>query len=181
MQWRRVMLDVPPTSRSRQSAGGGAPAVVRCCRAGDLRALEWGGAFRAHRHIFEETFARHQRGGARMLVAEVGGQLAGQIWIELEKRPVPELWALRVHPAQRGRGLGALLLRAAESELAGRGVLEARITAEPANHRALSLYRRLGFRDAAARVERFGYRDPDWGWIERRLFLRVLAKRVERA
>jgi GNAT superfamily N-acetyltransferase len=121
--------------------------VIRRCRRGDLRALEWDGVFRDAAPLFTRMFELAEHGAMVMLVATCRGEHVGQIWIDLARdREGAVLWALRVKPAWRGRGLGRRLIAAAEhiSRHHRRGWVE--IEAEPNNLRARALYESLGYR-----------------------------------
>lgn len=93
------------------------PVRLRACTAADLPALECGGAFTHHRALIAAAFRRQQAGAVVMIVAEAGRALAGQLWVDLERRRAAGagfLWALRVAPWIEGRGLGTRLLAAGE-------------------------------------------------------------------
>jgi ribosomal protein S18 acetylase RimI-like enzyme len=55
------------------------------------------------------------------------------------------LWQLGVLPALQSRGLGTLLVRAAEERIRARGLTRAELGVEDANPRARALYERLGY------------------------------------
>lgn len=135
------------------------PAVrIRLCEACDLGALEWDGLFAAHREIIAEAFARQRAGTNVMLLAETGTRVAGQVWLDLQKGPprAARLWAFRVHPAMRGRGIGTRLLEAAEAWLARHGFNTAAIGVEKSNRAARRLYERRGYHVVAPLVEHYG-------------------------
>src|SRR4051794_24774579 len=99
------------------------PAALRVATRADLTALEWGGAFTHHRQLITEAFERQEQGEVLILVGDVGGVPAGQIWVDLSKRrseSVGVLWALRVMPALRCVGFGSRLIRCAERTLVAR-------------------------------------------------------------
>jgi ribosomal protein S18 acetylase RimI-like enzyme len=124
------------------------PVLIRPCRAGDLPALEWFGLFAAHRALVRKTFRRQQRGEALMLVAEVGGEASGQLWIDWRGHGpgVAEIWAVRVMPCLQGQQIGARLVAAAEKLLLARGCRRAVLEVETDNPRARRFYERHGYR-----------------------------------
>jgi ribosomal protein S18 acetylase RimI-like enzyme len=72
-----------------------------------------------------------------------------------------EVETLSVHPDERGRGIGTLLLRAVESELAGLGVDELSLHALSTNHQAMAFYERHGLRPFAQWLSVAGFRNRD--------------------
>ena len=63
--------------------------------------------------------------------------------------PSAELLAVAVDSGWRGRGIGRALVLAANEELSGRGVRDARVVVGGSNAAALALYRSSGFRPSA--------------------------------
>jgi ribosomal protein S18 acetylase RimI-like enzyme len=81
------------------------------------------------------------------------GEMVGQVFIQWNSSN-PRfadgslrgyLYALRVKPAFRGRGLGTRILQAAEAALLRRGMTTASIGVEKTNLRARALYERQGY------------------------------------
>ncbi len=139
------------------------PVRLRACVEADLPALECGGAFAHHRELIREAFARQRGGAVVMIVAEAGRALAGQLWVDLERRRAAGagfLWALRVASWIEGRGLGTRLLAAGERVAASAGLAAAEIGAEAWNAGALRLYERLGYARVARIAETYGYTPP---------------------
>ncbi len=90
--------------------------------------------------------------GTAVLVAEIGGEVAGfAVWQELPEGGA-ELLNLAVHPRARRRGVGRALVEAAGSR---RAWLEVRAS----NKGAIEFYRSLGF-TICGRRRRY-YRDPE--------------------
>ncbi|OUE20413.1 putative acetyltransferase [Clavibacter michiganensis] len=87
-------------------------------------------------------WAAQEAGGSTLLVAWDGDRPVGSGQIDL-RGDVPELRNLRVDEAQRGRGIGTAIMRAAE-ERVGSGPLTVRVGLD--NPRARALYERLGYR-----------------------------------
>jgi ribosomal protein S18 acetylase RimI-like enzyme len=154
------MSDAPLPHRFALSLEG----EVRVCAEADLEALEWHGMFTPHRALIRDAFARQQRGEVVMLVADIGGFPAGQVWIDLDRRAdagVGYLWALRVLPVLYGKGVGTRLVAAAEGVLRDRGFDLAEIGVETENTGARRLYERLGYRVVREEHGSYEYDTPD--------------------
>jgi len=149
------------------------PVWIRPCRAEDLPELEWCGTYREHRAIAERTFAATQAGTQRMWVADVGGFPIGQVWLDLAR---DRLWAARVFPAMRGRGIGSRLARIAERELVARFRSTATVAVEVANSAALRFWMHEGYRVADLVHEAWSYVTPDGVPVEVQSSLQVLGK-----
>ena len=137
--------------------------TIRVCAEDDLPALEWDGLFADYREIILEAYVRQQQRSNIMLVAETGGRIVGQIWIDLTKlapRGTGFLWALRVHPAARSRGIGTELIGAAEAWLAAHAFEAGAVGVEKENARGLRMCRRLGYEVAGELLERYTYTTP---------------------
>jgi ribosomal protein S18 acetylase RimI-like enzyme len=87
------------------------------------------------------------------------GRLSGYFWPSLNPAAFldPETYGARIHmtgvlPELRGRGWGRTLLLAGLSMLKRRGINEVVLTVDTKNRSALSLYRSLGFREAAQKT-----------------------------
>jgi len=122
--------------------------TVRRCRAADLRALEWFGIHTASRDVIESAYMAQRNGHAVVLVADVGGFPAAQVWLDFRrKRPARcvTIWALRVFPPLRGCGIGTDLMRVAEAVAVERGSTTAELAVEETNVRARRFYERLGY------------------------------------
>ena len=138
------------------------PVVIRRCLREDLPTLEWFGLFAPHRELIQNVFAEQDRGEALMLVAEVNGVAAGQVWIDfLHGRTVGTgiLWAMRVFPCLQRRGLGGRLLAGAEDVLHFKGFTRAEVAVEPENAAAQAFYTRHGYQRVTEAVTSV-FRDP---------------------
>ena len=137
--------------------------TIRVCAEADLPALEWDGMFEDHREIILEAFVRQQQRSNIMLVAESDSHIVGQVWIDLTKlasRGTGFLWAWRVHPEARSRGIGTELIGAAEAWLASNAFESGALGVEKENLRGLRLCRRLGYEVAGELLERYTYATP---------------------
>jgi len=127
--------------------------VIRPIREGELLALEWEGAYTRFRKVFQQTYEDVVRGQRIMLVALIGSQIVGQVFVQLsstERRYADGysrgyLYSLRVRPEWQARGIGTRLVKAAEASLRARGFTTAVIAAGKENPRARQLYERLGY------------------------------------
>jgi ribosomal protein S18 acetylase RimI-like enzyme len=127
--------------------------VIRPIREGELPALEWDGAYTKYRKVFQQTYEDAVRGQRIMLVAAMGAEIVGQVFIQLsstERRYADGysrgyLYSLRVRSEWRARGIGTRLVKAAEASLRARGFTTAVIAAGKENSRAHQLYERLGY------------------------------------
>jgi ribosomal protein S18 acetylase RimI-like enzyme len=94
-----------------------------------------------------------QSGMTRFLVCAYERELVGFVELVYEVRdprthsePLPRFNDLYVAPAARGRGAGTALVAALEQATLERGFDVLRCSVDPVvNHRALALYRRLGY------------------------------------
>ncbi|HEX7048874.1 MAG TPA: GNAT family N-acetyltransferase [Longimicrobiales bacterium] len=137
---------------------------IRTCTRGDLDALEWFGLFTEHRELIHRAFQRQEHGEVVMLLADANGFPVGQTWIDLVAKAdlsIGVLWAVRVFPIFRRKGIGTRLLHAAETVLRRRGFARAEIGVEKDNHDARRLYERLGYRLAGEERSAYTYTTPD--------------------
>ena len=118
--------------------------VIRPMREAELPALEWDGAYTRYRTVFQQTYEDAVRGQRIMLVAVMGEQIIGQVFIQLsstERRYADGysrgyLYSLRVRSEWQDRGIGTRLIKAAEATLRARGFTTAVIAAGKENPRA---------------------------------------------
>lgn len=141
--------------------------VIRHGKEDDLPALEWEGEYARYRATYRAAWDDVRRGQRALLVAEVGEWIVGQIFIHFSSPwPVPGadggagyLYAFRVRPEHRGRGIGRSLLDAAEATLTGAGATHAVIAVAQDNPDARRLYERLGYVWLADDPGIWSYRD----------------------
>lgn len=137
---------------------------IRTCVRDDLFALEWFGLFSEHRRIIHEAFARQERGDNLMLIADVKGWPAGQVWIDFTKKHRQQaalLWAVRVFPGMQRVGIGARLIAAAERAARMRGFHHVELGVERTNAGPRRLYERLGYRVVGTECEAYEYVTPN--------------------
>jgi ribosomal protein S18 acetylase RimI-like enzyme len=122
------------------------PIVVRDLTVADLPGCEWSGSA-LHLAQLAVQLERAAAGEVDYLAlcTPVGLPVAiGGV----DYRTHPDagtLWQLAVLPALRSRGLGTLLVRAAEERIRARGLRRAELGVEDGNPRARALYERLGY------------------------------------
>lgn len=142
----------------------GLPVVIRRTRADDLPALEWFGQYTPHREIIRTTFAMQERGEGVMLLADVNGFPAGQVWLDFVRKRRQRratLWALRVFQPFQRSGLGTRLVAAAESVVAARGLPEIELGVDRDNAGVMAFYERLGYVPSGTERGSYRYRTPD--------------------
>jgi ribosomal protein S18 acetylase RimI-like enzyme len=137
----------------------------------DLSALEWDGTYIHFRRLFRQAYEDMRIGTRQLLMMEhkETGEMIGQVfiqWTSSDPRFADGarrgyLYALRIKPAFRGRGLGTRILIAAEDELRRRGMDTAAIGVEKNNPRARALYERQGYRIIADDPGRWSYLDHE--------------------
>nr|WP_203590851.1 GNAT family N-acetyltransferase [Streptomyces sp. SID13031] len=71
------------------------------------------------------------------------------------------LWQLSVRPELQSRGIGTVLIGAAEQRILARGLDRAEIGVEVSNPRALALYERLGYVAYDERLEAWDQQESD--------------------
>lgn len=89
---------------------------------------------------------------ARIVVADRGDRLAGYALVLLRRRSrIGRLYSLATDPDEAGRGLGGVLLAAAERAAAEAGALVLRLEVREDNLPAIRLYRRSGYGEIGRR------------------------------
>ncbi|MEO6041981.1 MAG: GNAT family N-acetyltransferase [Croceibacterium sp.] len=100
-----------------------------------------------------------QAEGRAVLVAELAGEVIGCLTTSVMRglhRPAPvgRISMMVVDEGQRGRGIGAALLRAAEAALAAQGCYMVEVTSNLARTDAHRFYERLGYGRTSVRLAR---------------------------
>lgn len=155
--------------------------VIRNCVESDLPHLEWFGLYTEHREIICGVFEEQQSGRAEMLIADVGGFPAGQLWLDLTRKDsesVGVLWAFRVFPIFQSRGIGKHLIEVAEQVLLARGYFWAEIALDKRFPRALPLYLRLGYSPIESVQEEFSYTNSTGAPMDAGVDLLLLRKKI---
>lgn len=101
------------------------------------------------REALERLEALQRESDHLLLVARIGGRAAG--WLQVSRTRIfetpdsAEIAGLVVDEAERGRGIGPLLLRAAEDRARRWGCLALRVRSNVLRERAHAFYRREGY------------------------------------
>jgi ribosomal protein S18 acetylase RimI-like enzyme len=122
--------------------------VIRNGQDDDLPGMEWEGEYRRYRRLYKLAMDESKAGRRFVLVAEVAGRIVGQIIVQLnraEPAATGYLYAFRVRPEWRNRGIGTRLIVEAESALVRLGFQRALIAVARDNPRARQLYERMGY------------------------------------
>ncbi len=138
---------------------------IRPAVPGDLSALEWEGEYSRYREVYRKAMEESQRGQRLILVAELEGEVVGQIFVQYQSTPRDPwdegssgyFYAFRVRPKLRNQTIGTQLVEAAESHLVERGFDRAVIAVAKDNPAAERLYARLGY-------IRFGEDPGNWSY-----------------
>jgi ribosomal protein S18 acetylase RimI-like enzyme len=126
---------------------------IRHATDADLLALEWDGEYSHYRRMYSHAMRDSKRGNRVLLVAEVEGEVIGQIFIYFRpswSRHFPGeqagyLHSFRVKPQFRKQGIGTSLVHHAESILLERAYHRSIISVAKDNHDAVRLYQSLGY------------------------------------
>ena len=143
----------------------------------DLPACTWSGSATHLRHVDQEL-ARAAAGEVDYLAVCTPADLpvaVGGIDYQVSEG-AGTLWQLAVLPALQSRGLGTLLIRAAEQRIRNRGLRRAELAVEENNPRARALYERLGYVAYGREPDAWDEEGPD-GLIRRYETMCVLMRR----
>src|SRR4051812_37909882 len=85
---------------------------------------------------------------AEVIVADEGGRLAGTAFVLFRPHStIARLYSIAVAPHMGGRGVGPMLLHAAENAALARGSRMIRLEVHETNHAAISRYRKSGYQE----------------------------------
>jgi GNAT superfamily N-acetyltransferase len=138
--------------------------VIRNGTERDLPAMEWEGEYRRYRRLYRMAMDEAKAGRRFVLVAEVDGRIIGQIIAQLSRSDsagTAYLYAFRVRPEWRNRGIGTRLILEAESALLGLGFRRVLIAVARDNPGARRLYERLGY-------SLFAVDSGEWSFVDDR-------------
>lgn len=170
------MLAAVITAHESTDANVVIPVSVRDLLPRDLSACTWSGS-PTHLRQVERELARAAAGEVDYLAVCTPVDLPvaiGGIDYQVSKE-AGTLWQLAVLPALRSRGLGTLLIRAAEQRIRNRGLRRAELAVEETNPRAHALYERLGYVAYGREADAWDEEGPD-GLIRRHETMCVLMR-----
>ena len=169
-------INVLPLLVTMSSTLAHAPVPEVCVRKaerGDVDAL----AALEHRVFATDRLSRRslqrflKSPSADVIVAEDDTGLAGNAIVLFRPRSlIARLYSIAVAPAMGGRGVGAMLLAAAEAAALARGCRAIRLEVHVTNHAAISRYRKSGYREFS-RLRRYYEDGGDALRFEKRLHL----------
>jgi ribosomal protein S18 acetylase RimI-like enzyme len=169
-------INVLPLLVTMSSTLAHAPVPEVCVRKaehGDVDAL----AALEHRVFATDRLSRRslqrflKSPSADVIVAQDDTGLAGNAIVLFRPRSViARLYSIAVAPAMGGRGVGAMLLAAAEAAALARGCRAIRLEVHVTNHAAISRYRKSGYREFS-RLRRYYEDGGDALRFEKRLHL----------
>ncbi|MER6419255.1 GNAT family N-acetyltransferase [Streptomyces sp. NPDC001137] len=145
---------------------------ITVCRAADVALLDQYIPSPGATSFHARRFTRQEAGETTYLVAWLDGRPVGHAemrWTGNEDPQVltastgcPEIGALGVWPEElRSRGIGSVLIGAAEELARERGLLVVGVGVAEDNRRAAALYTRLGYRPLLGYIARWSYEGRD--------------------
>ena len=169
-------INVLPLLVTMSSTLAHAPVPEVCVRKAERRDVDALAALE-HRVFATDRLSRRslqrflKSPSADVIVAEDDTGLAGNAIVLFRPRSlVARLYSIAVAPAMGGRGVGAMLLAAAEAAALARGCRAIRLEVHVTNHAAISRYRKSGYREFS-RLRRYYEDGGDALRFEKRLHL----------
>jgi len=142
--------------------------IIRQVKKTDLPALEWEGEYQHYRPMFADLYRQTRVGRTLMWVIETPqSEIIGQAFVLLKSserdaadgRDRAYVFAFRIKPQWRNKGIGKYLMDFIETDLRQRGFKTITLNVAKDNHDALRLYHRLGYQVMGPRAGRWSYRD----------------------
>ena len=112
--------------------------------------------FESFERELEELPGQYAPPGGRLILAEVGGSIAGCVALRPLSPGVAEMKRLYVRPAHQGKQFGRLLTERTIQEARSAGHRVLRLDTLPKLERALGMYRAMGFQE----IPRYGDNPP---------------------
>ncbi len=142
--------------------------TIRKIQKSDLHDLEWDGEYTRYREVYLMEFERSQIGSSILWVAEKAGTgVIGQLFVQLnaDRQELANgisrayMYAFRIRPPYRNKGLGSRMMQIMEDDLLKRKFCWVTLNVGKTNYAARRLYSRLGYRVVAHEAGRWSYRD----------------------
>ena len=163
-----------------------ADLVIRQVEKADLPALEWDGVYLKYRLMYANLYRNTQSGKTLMWIVQIPqGEIIGQVFVMLKShepgaadgRHRAYVFAFRVKPAWRNRGIGTRLMDYVEKDLRRRGYKFVTLNVAKQNPGARRLYKRLGYKVISSQPGLWSFMDhtgqrhkveePAWRMIKR--------------
>ncbi|MBG0784467.1 MAG: GNAT family N-acetyltransferase [Anaerolineaceae bacterium] len=144
--------------------------TIRLVTETDLVRLEWEGEYKRYRRMYAGLFRGMLTGMTLMwLIEDAWGTVIGQAFVMLKssEREAADgssrayLFAFRVRPAWRNRGIGTRMMAHIEQDLLRRGYSYVTLNVAKENPDARRLYERLGYKVTASKPGVWSYRDDE--------------------
>lgn len=128
--------------------------IIRQVEKADLHALEWDGEYIKYRLMFARLYRNTQSGKTLMWIVQIPqGEIIGQAFVMLKSSEMSAadgktrayVFAFRVKPSWRNKGIGTYLMHFVENDLQQRGYKVVTLNVAKENPDALRLYKRLGY------------------------------------
>ena len=149
--------------------------IIRPVQEDDLIALEWDGAYQKYRRMYARLFKESQREKVMMWLVEIPLQeIIGQVFVMLNSGEMDAadgftrayIFAFRVKPHWRNRGIGSHLMAHIERNLYEKGFRLVTLNVAKENPDARRLYERLGYKVIGSRPGIWSFKD-DAGQTQR--------------
>jgi ribosomal protein S18 acetylase RimI-like enzyme len=142
--------------------------IIRPANQNDLPALEWNGEYRRFRSLYKDIYQSTLRQDAIMWLAELPqAGVIGQLFIQLisARKELADgvnrayIYAFRIQPKYRSKGLGSELLIFVEKDLVQRGFRWVTLNVGKDNFQAKRLYEKYAYQVVAEEPGRWSYTD----------------------
>ncbi len=144
--------------------------IIREVVKDDLPALEWGGEFTKYRRMYGSIYRDSLSDKNIMWVVTLpNSEIIGQAfvmfksadWAAADGESRAYIFAFRIKPRWRNRGVGSYLMAFIEEDLQERGYKYATLNVAKDNPDALRLYKHLGYKITGSRSGNWSYRDHE--------------------
>ena len=141
---------------------------IRPVRDCDLLSLEWDGAYQKYRRMYARLFKESQQGKVLMWLVEIPLQeIIGQVFVMLNsgERDAADgftrayIFAFRVKPHWRNRGVGSYLMTIVDRDLYEKGFRFVTLNVAKENPDARRLYERLGYKVIGSKPGIWSFQD----------------------